>query len=111
MAALPKAFARGSFATTVADIYVVPASTTTSIITNIVVANTTSTQQTFTILLDEVEVFNTTPIAGNSTVSIDLKQVLDASITLKKIKGFATAATVKYHISGIELDDTLSEMS
>jgi hypothetical protein len=104
MAALPKAFARGSFATNVADIYVVPALTTTSIVTNIVVANTTSTQQTFTILLDGVEVFNTTPIAGNSTVSIDLRQVLDASTSLKKITGFATATTVKYHISGIELD-------
>jgi hypothetical protein len=55
-------------------------------------------------LLDEVEIFNTTPIAGNSTVSIDLKQVLDASTSLKKITGFATATTVKYHISGIELD-------
>jgi hypothetical protein len=104
MATLPKAFARGSFATSVADIYIVPNSTTTSIVTNIVVANTTNTQQTFTLLLDEVEVFNTTPIAGNSTVSIDLKQVLDASTSLKKITGLATATTVKYHISGIELD-------
>jgi hypothetical protein len=69
-----------------------------------VVANTTNSQQTFTILLDEVEIFNTTPIAANSTVSIDLKQVLDASTSLKKITGFATATTVKYHISGIELD-------
>jgi hypothetical protein len=104
MTTSPKAFARGSFATSVADIYIVPTSFTTSIITNIVVANTTNTQQTFTILLDDVEVFNTTPIAGNSTVSIDLKQVLDASTSLKKITGFATATTVKYHISGIELD-------
>jgi hypothetical protein len=104
MATLPKAFARGSFATSVADIYIVPTSTTTSIVTNIVVANTTNTQQNFTILLDDVEVFNITPIAGNSTVSIDLKQVLDASGSMKKITGFATATTVKYHISGIELD-------
>jgi hypothetical protein len=104
MATLPKAFARGSFATSVADIYIVPTTLTTSIVTNIVVANTTNSQQTFTLLLDEVEVFNTTPIAGNSTVSIDLKQVLDASTSLKKITGFATATTVKYHISGIELD-------
>jgi hypothetical protein len=104
MATLPKAFARGSFATSVADIYIVPTTLTTSIVTNIVVANTTNSQQNFTLLLDEVEVFNTTPIAGNSTVSIDLKQVLDASTSLKKITGFATATTVKYHISGIELD-------
>jgi hypothetical protein len=104
MATLPKAFARGSFATSVADIYIVPTNSTTSIVTNIVISNTTNGQQTFTILLDEVELFNTTPIAANSTVSIDLKQVLDASTSLKKITGFATATTVKYHISGIELD-------
>jgi hypothetical protein len=104
MATLPKAFARGSFATSLADIYIVPTALTTSIVTNIVVTNTTNTQQTFTILLDEVEVFNTTPIAGNSTISIDIKQVLDASSSMKKITGFATATTVKYHISGIELD-------
>jgi hypothetical protein len=104
MATLPKAFARGSFATSVADIYIVPTNSTTSIVTNIVISNTTNSQQTFTILLDEVEIFNTTPIAANSTVSIDLKQVLDASTSLKKITGFATATTVKYHISGIELD-------
>jgi hypothetical protein len=104
MATLPKAFARGSFATSVADIYIVPTTLTTSIVTNIVVTNTTNGQQTFTILLDEVEIFNTTPIAANSTVSIDIKQVLDASTSLKKITGFASATTVKYHISGIELD-------
>jgi len=104
MATLPKAFARGSFATSVADIYIVPTTLTTSIVTNIVVTNTTNGQQTFTILLDEVEIFNTTPIAANSTVSIDIKQVLDASTSLKKITGLATATTVKYHISGIELD-------
>jgi hypothetical protein len=104
MATLPKAFARGSFATSVADIYIVPTAFTTSIVTNIVVTNTTNTQQTFTILLDEVEVFSTTPIGGNSTVSIDIKQVLDASENLKKITGLATASTVKYHISGIELN-------
>jgi hypothetical protein len=69
-----------------------------------VISNTTNSQQTFTILLDEVEIFNATPIAGNSTVSIDIKQVLDASGNMKKITGFATATTVKYHISGIELD-------
>jgi hypothetical protein len=103
MATLPKAFARGSFATSVADIYIVPTNLTTSIVTNIVISNTTNSQQTFTVLLDEVEIFNTTPIAGNSTVSIDLKQVLDASTSLKKITGFATATTVKYHISGIEI--------
>jgi hypothetical protein len=103
MATLTKAMARGSFATSIADIYIVPTSTTTSIVTNIVVTNTTNNARTFTLLLDDVEIFNSTPIEGNSTVSIDLKQVLDASGTMKKITGFASATTVKYHISGIEI--------
>jgi hypothetical protein len=103
MATLTKAMARGSFATSIADIYIVPSSTTTSIVTNIVVSNTTNNARTFTLLLDNVELFNNTPIEGNSTISVDLKQVLDASGTMKKITGFATATTVKYHISGIEI--------
>jgi hypothetical protein len=103
MATLTKAMARGSFATSIADIYIVPTSSTTSIVTNIVVTNTTSNPRTFTILLDGVELFNNTPIESNSTVSVDLKQVLDASGTMKKISGFASANTVKYHISGIEI--------
>jgi hypothetical protein len=103
MATLTKALARGSFATELSDIYIVPTAQTISIATNIVVANTTNTSGTFTILLDDVEIFKSTPIAGNSTVSIDLKQVLDASSTRKKISGFANATTVKYHISGVEI--------
>jgi len=103
MATLTKAMARGAFATTISDIYIVPTSETTSIVTNIVVSNTTNNARVFTLLLDDVELFNNTPIEGNSTVSIDLKQVLDASGTMKKVTGFASADTVKYHISGIEI--------
>ena len=103
MATLTKAMARSSFQTTVSELYAVPSTTTTAIVTNIVVSNTTGANQTFNILIDGVELFSGTPINGNSTISIDIKQVLDASITPKTITGFATANTVKYHISGIEL--------
>jgi hypothetical protein len=103
MATLTKAMARGSFATEISDIYIVPSASTTAIVTNIVVTNTTNVNQSFNILLDGVELFNNTPISGNSTVSVDIKQVLDPSGTPKKVSGFATAATVRYHISGIEL--------
>jgi hypothetical protein len=103
MATLTKAMARDSFATSLADIYIVPSAETTAIVTNIVVTNTTNVNQSFNILLDGVQLFHNTPIAGNSTISIDIKQVLDPSGTPKKITGFATAATLKYHISGIEL--------
>jgi hypothetical protein len=39
-------------------------------------------------------------IAGNDTISIDTKQVL---ATTKIIAGFASATTVNFHISGVEI--------
>lgn len=103
MATITKSMARSSFQTTVSDLYVVPSSTTTAIVTNIVITNTIASGQTFTILLDDVELFSNTPIAGNSTISVDIKQVLDPSASPRKITGLASSGSVRYHISGIEL--------
>lgn len=103
MATTTKAMARGAFNPTVSDIYIVPTASTTSIVTNVVITNASTIGQTFTLLLDDVEIFFNTPISGNSTVSVDIKQVLDASGTQKKITGSATSTSVKYHISGVEL--------
>lgn len=103
MATVTKALARTAFATTLGDLYTVPTSTTTTVVTNIVVVNTTASTATFEILLDGLELFHSTPIAGNGTISIDMKQVLDASATPKVIRGFATSTAVKVHISGVEI--------
>jgi hypothetical protein len=103
MATITKALSRAAFATTVGDLYTVPTIGTTTVVTNIVVVNTSPASQSFNILLDGVELFNETPIAGNSTISVDMKQVLDANATPKKIRGFASATTVKVHISGVEI--------
>jgi hypothetical protein len=103
MATITKALTRAAFATEESDLYTVPTTGTTSVVTNIVVTNTAASAATFDILLDEVELFSSTPISGNSTVSIDMKQVLDANATPKKISGFASASTVKVHISGVEI--------
>ena len=103
MATTTKALSRAAFATTVGDLYTVPTTGTTTVVTNIVVVNTSASSQTFNLLLDGVELFNSTPIAGNSTISIDMKQVLDAAATPKKIRGYASATTVKVHISGVEI--------
>jgi hypothetical protein len=103
MATTSKSLNRGAFATTVADIYTVPTTGTTTVVTSIAVVNTASTTATFNILLDGVELFSTATIAANATVVIDVKQVLDANATPKKIRGFASAITVKYHISGVEI--------
>jgi hypothetical protein len=99
MATVTKALARTSAATSSATLYTVPAATTT-VITNIAVANTAGSAGTFTLLLDDVDLHTTTAIAANTTVYIDLKQVL---ATTKTIKGFASAVTIDFHISGVEI--------
>jgi hypothetical protein len=77
----------------------VPASTNT-IVTNIVVTNTSATAYTFTMSLDDVAIHTATSIAGNSTIYIDLKQAL---ATTKTIKGGASNTAVNFHISGMEI--------
>ena len=68
--------------------------------TNIAVVNTAGSAGTFTLFLDDVDLHTTTAIAANSTAYIDLKQVL---ATAKTIKGFASATTIDFHISGVEI--------
>lgn len=99
MATLTKALARTAAATSSATLYTVPASTTT-VVSNIVVTNSAASAATFTITLDGVDLFKTVALAANSTAMFDLKQVL---ATTKIIAGFASAVTVSFHISGVEI--------
>ena len=99
MATVTKALARGAFATSSATLYTVPASTTT-VISNIIIANTAGSAGTFTLLLDGVSMATSVPVAANSITTIDLKQVL---ATTKVIAGFASATTITYNISGVEI--------
>lgn len=100
MANTAKVLFRGAATTsTTTTLYTVPASTT-AIITNIVITNTSSTAYTFTLSLDDVAIHTATSIAGNSTIYIDTKQVL---ATTKIIKGGASNTAVNFHISGMEV--------
>ena len=99
MATTSKALFRGAAATSSTTLYTVPASTTT-VVTNIAVCNNAPTAATFTILLDDIELQKDSTVAANSTAYIDLKQVL---ATTKTIKGLASAVTVDFHISGVEI--------
>jgi len=99
MATTTKALARTAAAVTSTTLYTVPASTTT-VVTNILVVNTATANATYDLLLDDVSIANDVFIAGNDTLSIDLKQVL---ATTKTIKGLASAITVNFHISGVEI--------
>jgi len=99
MATTTKALARAAAATSSTTLYTVPASTT-AVITNIAVTNTAGSAGTFSLLLDDVALHTTTAISANSTVYVDLKQVL---ATAKTIKGSASATTINFHISGVEI--------
>jgi hypothetical protein len=99
MATVTKALARTAAETSSATLYTVPAATT-AVITNIAVCNTAGSAGSFTLLLDDVDLHTTTAIAANTTIYIDLKQVL---ATTKTIKGFASATTIDFHISGVEI--------
>jgi hypothetical protein len=95
-----KALFRGAATTTVGTtLYTVPSATTT-VVTNIVVTNTSSTAGTFTLGLAGTNLATTTAIAGNDSTVIDLKQVLSATNT---ITGGASATTINFHISGVEI--------
>jgi hypothetical protein len=104
MATTTKVLARTAASlTTTTVLYTVPASTTT-VVSNIAVTNTASTAATFTLALGpsagQVALHTTSAIAANSTAYIDLKQVLLATNT---ITGGASAITVNFHISGVEI--------
>ena len=94
-----KALARGAAATSSATLYTVPASTTT-LVNNILVVNTASAAGTYSLLIDDVSIATTVAVPANDTVVLDIKQVMTAT---KTIKGFASAVTINFHISGLEI--------
>jgi hypothetical protein len=94
-----KALARAAFATSSTTLYTVPSATTT-VVSNIVITNTAGTAGTFTLALNGVSLASAVSVAANSITAIDLKQVLAATNT---ITGQASATTINYHISGVEI--------
>lgn len=104
MATTTKVLARTAASlTTTTVLYTVPASTT-SVVTNIAVTNTAATAATFTLGMGpsagQISMFTTAAIAANTTAFFDLKQVL---ATTNTITGGASATTVNFHISGVEI--------
>jgi cellulase/cellobiase CelA1 len=99
-----KVLFRGAATTTVTTLlYTVPSATTT-VITSIAVANTAASAGTFTLAIgpagSEVLLFDAVAIAADTTTVIDLKQVLTAA---QVIDGGASATTINFHISGMEI--------
>ena len=103
MATATKVLARTAAATSSTVLYTVPASTTT-VVSSIAVTNTAGSAGTFTLGMGpsagQVALHTTTAIAANTTVYIDLKQVL---ATTNTITGGASNVAVNFHISGVEI--------
>lgn len=94
-----KALFRGAASTGSTTLYTVPAATTT-MITSILVVNTSASTQTYTLNLDGVSIATTVSVPANDTALIEPKQVLGAT---KTITGLASATSVNFHISGLEI--------
>jgi hypothetical protein len=98
MAATPVLFYRGAAATSSATLYTVPSSTT-SVLTDIVISNTSANQQYVTVTVDGINLVPAVPISANAVINFQFKTVI---ATTKIIAGFATSTDVKFHISGVE---------
>jgi len=90
---------RGPASTSNATLYTVPAETTT-LLNNVLVVNTTASVQTYSLSLEDVSMAASVTVPANDTAVLDIKQVLTASAT---VAGFASASTVNFHISGLEI--------
>jgi hypothetical protein len=100
MATLTKALFRGAATTTTTTtLYTVPSSTTT-VVTEIMIVNTAGSAGTFTMALDDVSIATTVSVGAYDSTVIPLKQVLSAAQT---IKGGASATSINFHISGVEI--------
>jgi hypothetical protein len=99
MATTSKVLFRGAASTSSATLYTVPSATTT-IVTDIVITNTVGSSATYELLLNDVVLAKTVTVGSLDSTIIQLKQPLTAAQT---IKGLASATTVNFHISGVEI--------
>lgn len=100
MATSSKTLYRGAASTTTTTtLYTVPSATTT-VVTSIVVTNTAGANGTFTIGLGGTNFATTVTVGAYDSTVIDIKQPLTATQT---ITGGASATTINFHISGVEI--------
>lgn len=99
MATTSKILFRGAASLTSTTLYTTPSATTT-VVTDIVITNTASASGTYELLLNDVVLAKTVTVGANDSTIIQLKQPLTATQT---IKGLASATTVNFHISGVEI--------
>lgn len=94
-----KVLFRGAATTGSSTLYTVPSNTTT-LVTSIVVTNTANAQATYDLSLGGVVVANDVTVPANDSAILEIKQIIEESDT---ITGLASATTVNFHISGLEI--------
>jgi hypothetical protein len=99
MATTSKILFRGAASTSSTTLYTTPSATTT-VVTDIVITNTAASSGTYELLLNDVVLAKTVTVGANDSTIILLKQPLTATQT---IKGLASAVTINFHISGVEI--------
>lgn len=99
MPTVTKALARTAAATTSTTLYTVPSATTT-VVSNIVICNPTTSAVTASMTINAIDLLGSVSIAANSSAFFDLKQVIPAT---QVIAGSASSTSVDFHISGVEI--------
>ena len=94
-----KVLFRGAADTSSQTLYTVPASTTT-LVSSVVVTNTAGTNATFDMSLGGVQIANDVIAPANDSLILEFKQVMEATDV---IAALASASTVNFHISGLEI--------
>lgn len=98
-----KVLARGPATTSASTVYTVPAATTT-LVNNILVANTAANAAVYSISLGGISCAASVAAPANDTTVLDIKQVLAATQTISVFaNSTAGAGTVNFHISGLEI--------
>jgi hypothetical protein len=100
MATTPKKLYANKPGTTSATLYTVPTSTTT-IVKNIVLCNTTGTAANVTLTVGGQTIINAYPVNANDTVTMDLSLVMSSADTITGLQ--ATASAISVYISGVEV--------
>jgi hypothetical protein len=100
MATTSKVLARTAAATSSTTLYTAPSGTTT-VVTNIVICNPTSSAVSASMTINAIDILGSVAIAANSSAFFDLKQVVPAT---QVIAGSATSTAVDFHISGVEIN-------
>lgn len=96
---IAKSLYRDNAPTSSTTLYTVP-SLTSTVITDMFLVNTGSSENSITINFNGKAIIPTTHIAGNSVVNFSMKQVLAAGQT---ITANASSSSIIIHLSGMEI--------